>query len=355
MSCGGWGERGGKGVGVAFLLFGATFLAATGLTGCRDAILPGETEDGPVQNFEFLWREVDRHYSLFGVKGVDWDSIHGEFRPLVDSGTAPPALFTILADMLESLRDGHVGLQDGSRIHRYSGWYEPYRHNFDWDFIWYSLLLVRRTSDSGRLRYGWMTQTIGYIQIPSFDGEGWVGEMDEVLADLSGAEGLILDVRDNTGGRDENAEKLAGRFARDRTLYRRIQYRNGPEHDDFSPLREDYLEPEGKAGFHGPVALLTNRRTFSAAESFVLAMKTTPEVVTVGDTTGGGSGNPMYREMPNGWTFTISRWIEWAPDGTTHEGRGLAPDIPAFIPKERLGQTDPIVFSAIQNLVDRRS
>jgi hypothetical protein len=136
----------------------------------------------------------------------------------------------------------------------------------------------------------------------------------------------------------------------DRVLYRRIQCRDGPQHDDFSPPEDDHLEPSGRARFLGPVALLTNRRTFSAAESFVLAMRATPNVTVIGDITGGGSGNPIQREMPNGWTFTISRWIERAPDGTTHEGVGLEPDLPALIPEGQLGTADHILQAAIQHL-----
>lgn len=331
------------------------FLGGTLLAGCEEVILPQEVGDGPIQNFEFVWKELDRHYSLFQVKGVDWDSIYREFRPQVESDTPPATLFSILAQMLDRLRDGHVGLENGSRIHRYNGWYEPYLHNFDWEYIWYERIISRRITASGRIRYGWMTQSIAYVQIPSFAGYGWASEIDDALEQLPGAQALILDIRDNTGGRDTNAEKIAGRFARERKLYRRIQYRNGPGHDDFSPLEDDYLEPQGDAGFHGPVAVLTNRRTFSAAESFVLAMNTVPGVVMVGDTTGGGSGNPIHREMPNGWTFTISRWIERAPDGSTHEGEGLAPDIPAFIPEGHLGNVDHILSAAIRHLADQIS
>jgi len=81
----------------------------------------------------------------------------------------------------------------------------------------------------------------------------------------------------------------------------------------------NYLHPVGSRsqlgvsyGFRGlrytdPIALLTNRRTFSAAESFVLAMRTLPQVTIVGDTTGGGSGNPLHRELPNGWGLSVSR------------------------------------------------
>ncbi len=254
------------------------FLIIGGLSlpGCDDLILPDEPGDGPVESFEFVWKEMDRHYSFFLVKEVDWDSVYREYRPRVEADTPPSTLFHLLSQMLDGLRDGHVALESDTQVHRYEGWYRPYLRNFDWDYIWYGRIFARGVSASGRLTFGWMTQDIAYIHIPSFAGSGWAGEMDDALDRLSGMKALILDLRDNTGGSDNIAKQIAGRFARERTLFRRIQYRNGPEHDDFTPLEDDYLEPRGATGFHGPIAVLTNRRTFSAAESFVLAMRTVP-------------------------------------------------------------------------------
>ena len=116
---------------------------------------------------------------------------------------------------------------------------------------------------------------------------------------------------------------------------------------------DDYLEPTGKRQFLGPVAVLTNRRTFSAAESFVLAMRTLPQVTLVGDTTGGGSGNPLFREMPNGWSLSVSRWLERAPDGTTHEGRGIGPHHHTIIAAHLIGLSDPILLKAVEILNNR--
>ena len=321
-----------------------------GASGCADAFLPEEPGDGPIATFEFVWEEVDRHYSFFELKEIDWDQIHDEFRLWVKANTSPTDLFSILAGMLDRLRDGHVGLESPFDNHQYSGWYVPYPHNFNLDHIWFSLLVERGQTSSGNILYGRVRENIGYIYISTFTGGGWAGEIDQVLEELSDVDALVVDVRDNAGGSESNAEKIAGRFTSERTLYRRIQYRNGPKHGDFGPLRDDYLEPTGRIRFLGPVAVLTNRRTFSAAETFILAMRTNPNVFVVGDVTGGGSGNPLNREMPNGWTFTISRWIEWAPDGTTHEGRGLEPDLPALIPEGQLGTADHIIQAAIQHL-----
>lgn len=326
------------------------FLMISSGWGCQELFLPEEGPEGPVANFDFVWQEVDRHYSFFDLKGIDWAGIYNEYRPWVDPGTTGADLFQLLSEMFSRLQDGHVSLTSPFDSYRYTGWYRPYPHNFDLTFIWYTQLVNRRQTDSGNILYGYVRDRIGYIYIFSFTGSDWVAEIDQVLAFFSDVDALIVDVRDNAGGSDANAARVAGRFTDERVLYRRIQYRNGPSHQDFSSLQDDYLVPRGRTPFLAPVAVLTNRRTFSAAESFVLAMRALPNVTVVGDVTGGGSGNPLQREMPNGWTFTISRWIEWAPNGTTHEGRGLEPDLPAHIPESLLGTVDPILQAAIQHL-----
>ena len=84
-------------------------------------------------------------------------------------------------------------------------------------------------------------------------------------------------------------------------------------------------------------------------------MRTFPNVITVGDTTGGGSANPEERDLPNGWSFRVSRWLVWTPEGTTFEGVGLAPEFPGWITDEDAARgVDTILELAITELERRR-
>ena len=48
----------------------------------------------------------------------------------------------------------------------------------------------------------------------------------------------------------------------------------------------------------------------------------------VGQFTGGGSGNPMTRELPNGWIIKVPRWQVGDPlTKELYEGIGLEPDV----------------------------
>ena len=138
---------------------------------------------------------------------------------------------------------------------------------------------------------------------------------------------LIVDVRDNGGGQYKLAASIAGRFADRTRTFGYVRYRNGPGHGDFTNYIAETVSPAGPRQFTGSVYVLTNRRDFSSAEDFVLAMRVLPTVTVVGDTTGGASGGPIVRELPNGWTYQLSEWIEYTPDREMFEGVGLAPKV----------------------------
>jgi C-terminal processing protease CtpA/Prc len=77
----------------------------------------------------------------------------------------------------------------------------------------------------------------------------------------------------------------------------------------------------------GAVLLLIGRRCASSNESFIAAMRQLPNVTLVGDRTAGSSGNPGTFPLANGWTYSVSRWIEYTVDGQVIEDVGLSPGV----------------------------
>jgi hypothetical protein len=331
-------------------LLTTVFLLLT--AGCVDPFLEPEPSDDPVTNFRLLWEGFDRHYSYFGQKELDWLAARDRFGSMVTPETSDAELFDVMSRMLLLLRDGHVNLYTPLDTFRYTGWFEDAPRSFNPE--WISFFYIRgdlQPSPGFRVFSGDLGSGLGYIRIANFGGEGWVRYFDEALDLLTarGMQGLVLDIRDNPGGSDRNTRAVAGRFVQRQRLYRYFQYRNGPDHDDFTELFEDHVEPR-TPHFDGPVAVLTNRRVFSAGEDFVLAMRVAGATI-VGDTTGGGYGNPMGRELPNGWTYRLSRWREWTADEELLvDGEGLVPDIHvSFFGGFNPGQ-DPILEAAMAHL-----
>lgn len=287
------------------------------LASCHD--IP-QYADNPQGNFEALWRTLDEHYCFFREKGVDWNEIHDRYAPMVTDFMTNEELFSVCAQMLDELRDGHTNLSSAFNTSYYRRWWSDYPQNFDERLIkeFYFNFNYRQT---GNIIYGILPQNIGYMRIPSLSYSIGESNLDHILYYLKTCDGLIIDIRDNGGGYMTSVETLVARFITQRTLAGYICHKNGPAHDDFSQPYPYYYEPAeiGRILWGKPVAILTNRSTYSAANNLVSIMRTLPAVKIVGATTGGGSGMPFSSELPNGWGIRFSSAPILDPNGETTE------------------------------------
>lgn len=280
--------------------------------------------------FDDVWREFDLHYSFFELKHVNWDSLGAHYRPYAIAATTDEQFATVLGKMLAELNDVHVSItptgvtNNTIRVMAHSDTIPTY---FSPGLVFDKYVGASRFTSGRHLRYGMATPTIGYVYIADFSGRDWDAEMDEALEGLGSARSLVIDVRNNAGGTYDLAAAVAGRFADRSRVFGYIRRRNGPGHADFTDYTPETVSPVGTRHFPGPVTVLANRRSFSTAENFVLAMKAQPSVTIVGDTTAGASGAPIVRELPNGWTYQLSEWIEYTPARKIFEGVGIAPNI----------------------------
>ena len=305
------------------MIAGAAAVLAAGCTGVF--VGPNEPLEGSAL-LEYVWRDLDRHYSFFVVKAVNWDSLHDVYAARAAQAATDADLADVVGAMLLELRDLHVNLVVGPRVYRYAG-YDTRPWFFDSVLVRTGYVADNQPAPGGRVQFGHAAPDIGYVRIPSFRGTGAGADLDAALAQLGDVRALIVDVRNNTGGSRENGLEVAGRFADRERVYGLAQFRNGPGHDDFTPREPRWVSPLGGQRFERLVTVLTNRRCYSATEFFVLAMRVLPTVVVVGDSTGGASGTPLARELPNGWTYRLSVSVEYTPDSTIYESVGLAPDV----------------------------
>ncbi len=307
----------------------AAFILLISGSSCERLLIDRHPADGPVATFDSMWHTIDRKYSYFGLKEINWDMVYDTFRSKVNDEMDSRELFEVLADLLFTLRDGHVNLITSFDVSRNWTWYLNSPPNFDWNVIERNYL-GEHYEITGALRNTWLPDTIGYIYYGSFMNNISDGAIDYVIRKFMNAKGIIIDVRNNGGGLILNADKLAGRFTRKRVLYGYERFKTGPGHDDFSDYYERYIEASGDTQYTGKVVVLTNRSSYSASNLFTLQMKSLPNVSIVGDTTGGGGGLPYYAQLPNGWTYRFSSTQLFDSQKRDVE-LGIAPDVYEFL------------------------
>lgn len=288
------------------LLFAIGMIMAMGLSACDEE----ETgyRDDPYGNFDALWHIIDTRYCYLDEKGLEWEAIGRQYRSRVKPDMKDGQLFRLCAEMLEELRDGHVNLVSSFNTSYYTNWWTDYPQDFNMRTLQQYYIGYDCPRTSG-IYYTMMPDSIGYMYYPSFSAG--IGELnlDYILYSFIEAKGLIIDVRDNGGGLLTNVGILVSRFIDHRVTGGYIRHKTGPGHGEFSEPFEFHYEPCDTRRISltdVPVAVLTNRSCFSAANDFVAVMKSLPQVTVIGARTGGGGGLPFSSELPNGWSVRFS-------------------------------------------------
>jgi hypothetical protein len=305
----------------------AIVVVAFAAFGC-DAILGPDPSPGNASVFDVVWKDLDRHYAFFELKQIDWQVKRDLYRPQALAATTSPQLAQVIAKMFVDLADVHVNLYVGNTAYGDTS-YKSRPYYFDTQVIFKSPYVSSSAlTASKNMRHGMMGNTsLVYVWMPTLGGTGWDGDMDAIIAAHPGATGLILDIRDNGGGSNRTGKAISGRFAGEKVLYSYSRMRSGPGHGDFTGYYASYIERGGAQHFDGPIVVLTSRRNFSAAEEFVLGMRLLPSVTVVGDTTGGGMGSPVFRELPNGWTYRFSEGMVFDDQKVSYELTGIPPGV----------------------------
>ena len=112
----------------------------------------------------------------------------------------------------------------------------------------------------------------GYIRIATFGESSIVGTFDQLLEELRGAPGLILDVRANGGGDTAYARPIMGRFVKSRTPYAWMARRERGARALGAPWRE-YVDPRSPFTYEGKIVVLVDRFSASMAEGFPMGMR----------------------------------------------------------------------------------
>ena len=309
-----------------------------------------EYADNPRGNFEALWKIMDEHYCFFTEKNIDWNAIHAKYAPQVDDGMTSTQLFEVLAKMIGELKDGHVNLYSSFDVGRNWSWHENYPSNFS-DTL-YNKYIGTDYKIAGPLRYRVLDDNIGYLRCASFDGVIGAGNLDNVLSDFAPCNGLIIDIRDNSGGLLTDAETFAARFTNEEILVGYMQHKTGTGHNDFSSLEEQRLKPSNGVRWQKRVILLTNRQVYSAANEFTKYMKCCPQVTIVGDQTGGGAGLPYTSELPNGWGVRFSACPMYDRNKQSTEF-GIAPDHQVNLTQEDLLRGKDTIIEYARELLNK--
>ena len=161
---------------------------------------------------------------------------------------------------------------------------------------------------------------IGYIAPLTFRYVDDIDRIDRLLNDLLDRRALVIDLRTNGGGASAVADALLARLFDNELEAFEVKDRSGEVTQEIQP---------GQRGRHfdGPIAVLTNAYTFSAANYFVHRIRYHDRGVVVGRRSGGGSGVPRKTvALTNEISLRVTSGVLRTPEGS-HAEKGVSVDV----------------------------
>ncbi|MGV6858924.1 MAG: S41 family peptidase [bacterium] len=340
---------------------------------CRDNLVQRKGRAGyqpnPGRDFELLWQTFDELYLSFERKNVDWNAQYAANASRAALAATDAALLDVLYDTVAPLADAHVHItapglgvasvngkpvlierliqeyadsrglalplpvSETAGLNTYIGSQMALLDDIVADYADSSAAIHRSAND---LLQWFEVDGIGYLQIRAMtgfadDAEDNTAEfaalengLAQALGEMRSVSGLIVDVRNNNGGKDFLSMAIVRHFI------------DGPRHvfskqarlgSGRTPLVDVTLQPSEGIRFLGPVALLTSNSTVSAAETFTLMMRSLPNVTLIGEATQGALSDSLEKKLPNGFEFTLSNEFYLSNTGEWFEGGGIPVDI----------------------------
>jgi len=210
----------------------------------------------------------------------------------------------------------------------------------------------------------WLQNKIAYIGIHTFNDAEVVKSFEEKLPEIQAAKGIILDLRNNSGGSAKNAKNIAKYFIEGNLLYGERTYsreiiptdrgigsfltaedtlKGKPEWGLSAEDSKAYFKAYLGSKFHEypyapdtlaatvkllmPTIVLTGNYTNSAAEDFLIFLDGQKRVKRLGEYTSGSTGQPLQIDLPGNATAWICTKRATFPDGREFVGVGIEPDI----------------------------
>jgi carboxyl-terminal processing protease len=187
-----------------------------------------------------------------------------------------------------------------------------------------------------------------WVRVGSFAEPDLLGLFDRALGDAAREgprhRGLILDLREATGGGAEEVGGAGGRGRAYALLSRLIDRpfltarRRAPQYrlDSLSwiSMPSDTIWPpvrQERNAYTGPTAVLCSPRTAGAAEDFLVAFRAGGRGPIIGEPSAGSTGQTAVLPLAGGWRVRLTVSRDAFPDGKEFARTGILPDFPVAV------------------------
>lgn len=187
-----------------------------------------------------------------------------------------------------------------------------------------------------------LNNKIGYIRLSSFMGRNVGNDFKDLMIKYKDKEGIIVDLRANTGGLLNNAIQIADLFLDDEIIVSTV---DRDSYKDTSKSSKRYFSSQ-------PLVILINKGSASASEILSGALKDNQRAILIGENT---FGKGLVQEVKSlnpfgaGLNITVQKYL--TPNGTDINKKGIAPDIEVKITEQNIKDKDDVQLKRAQEVL----
>lgn len=337
-----------------------------------------ERAEAQVAVLQQAWELVDRKFYDEAYNGADWSTAFERYRDRAATAPDTAGLYEVINEMLAELDDAHTLAMDpqtawedymaerafvGINLERVEeewvvaelrpgsaaeeagirvGWIAIARNDeplteegitfasqpgesYKWTFVDEDnelrqvVLTARTLSDrmppvERHSAEGWI-----YLRFDEFEGDydEW---LQERLAVHREAPGIVLDLRNNSGGAVSSLERVINQFFVDRKAYGAFVSRQGKRKEEKSAWRSG-------VDYEGELVVLIGPGSASSAEILAHVMKHYERATLIGRPTAGVVVASQYHRLRDGGELQLGTYDFQTLDGQRLEGHGVQPDV----------------------------
>lgn len=321
--------------------------------------------------FDDFWNKMNTNYLYWDIDTTDWDAMHKRYQPIfsqlnLENKSDIQKSVGYFRQMTDGLTDSHYAISFIShdiidsfvfpaldRKRKNSNFHSPFLYiSVDSNYLDRGFVSGKYiTSENAQLLAvcGTIRNKILYFYCNRFalqeaytsnTANGVKTTLQYFFRQLqnlsSNINGLIVDVRNNSGGDLVDLNFLVGKLTDKPILFGYTHYKSGNGRLAFTPWINSIITPwPGAKELQVPVIVMADNYSVSLAEAVTMAIRALPNSSFVGETTWGATGPITKNIVYNDGQFDVPGFLSVYTssaafkyiDGNSYEGKGFPPDI----------------------------
>lgn len=281
---------------------------------CISALQGAFAQDEYRHRFDTAWQLIDERYWNLDVIPGDWDEIGERYARQLSDITDEDGYWSLMEAMYEEIADDHSVFVRPERV-------EEIRNLYG-DMPCLAVLgQVEPGLQLGTIHYGLVDLepgSAGFIRIPDLASDFVTPNVRSAVRELldAGAEGFVLDLRGNPGGRLVTMMQVAGVFTGG-FLWRLVTTWSLPlPYPAIGPAETDL-----------PLAILIDSNVHSAGEGLAGALRQVGRATTIGEATAGNVEAVLPFCLRDGSQAWVATGVLAPIGAATWQNVGVEPDI----------------------------